>query len=263
MTKQERAEEGGMIAGRVGLTARGVVYCALGVAAVQVAAGGRDQELDRGGALNALARQPLGPLLLWILAAGFAAYALWRFLEAALGDDEPGKRALHAARGVLYLAFTYSAVRLVLGRGDDGDDDDQAKTWSARAMEHGWGRWLVAAVGAACLAYGAYQLWRGLGRKFEEKLRTEKMHGWQRRWLPMLGMVGLTARGIVLGLIGAFFVRAALRFDPDEAVGVDGALHELARQDFGTLALGVVAFGLVAYGLYSFVEARFRDVIGS
>jgi hypothetical protein len=262
MTKQQRAEEGGMVAGRVGLTARGVVYCALGVAAVQVAAGGRDQELDRGGALKALARQPLGPLLLWILVAGFAAYALWRFAEALLGDDDTSKRLLHAARGLLYVAFTYSTIRLLLGR-NDGDNDDQAKTLSARAMEHGWGRWLVAAVGAACLAYGAYQLWRGLGRKFEEKLRTEKMHGWQRRWLPVLGMVGLTARGIVLGLIGAFFVRAALQFDPEEAVGVDGALHELARQDFGTLALVLVACGLVAYGLYSFVEARYRDVIGS
>jgi ABC-type Na+ efflux pump permease subunit len=66
---------------------------------------------------------------------------------------------------------------------------------------------------------------------------------------------------VVLALIGLFLVRAALDFDPNKAVGVDGALHQLADRPFGTVALVIVALGLFAYGLFSFVEARWRKVM--
>jgi hypothetical protein len=260
---RDDVEEGAGVAGRAGLVARGLVYCLLAVVAVQVAVGGQARELDRRGALQLLARQRFGAALLSALAAGFLAYALWRFAEAALGRQDWPKRLLHAGRGALYLVFTYTAIRLLLGRSSGTSNDTQAKSWSGRVMEHTGGRWLVAAVGLACVVGGLVLFWRGATRSFEKKLRTQEMRGWQRRWLPLLGTVGHASRGLVLGLIGAFLVRAAIRFDPGEAVGVDGALHQVADRTYGTVALLVVALGLASYGLFSFVEARWRNVIGS
>jgi hypothetical protein len=75
-----------------------------------------------------------------------------------------------------------------------------------------------------------------------------------------VGVVGHMARGVVFGLMGFFLVRAAWQYDPKEAVGLDGALAELLRQDYGDTLLGLVASGLLAYGLYCFVEARYREV---
>jgi len=249
--------------GMAGLTARGIVYCLLAVVAVQVAAGGHDQSLDRQGALHLVARQRVGSILLVALALGFVAYALWRFGEAALGGHEWPKRLLHIARGLLYCAFTYTTVRVLVGSDSGGGGSDrQAKTWSARAMEHTGGRWTVGLAGAVCVAGGIVLCWRGATRKFEKKLRTHEMRPWQRRWLPLLGTVGHASRGVVLGLIGAFVIRAAVRFKPSDAVGVDGALHQVAVRPYGTAALVVVALGLGCYGLYSFVEARWRDVVG-
>ena len=262
MTDTRTAERGAEVAGRFGLVSRGVVYCLLAAVAVQVAFGKRDQELDRQGALRALARQPFGRVLLAALTLGLAGYALWRFAEAALGDDDPPKRLLHAARGVLYAAFTVTSARLVLdGRSGGGSSDRQAKTWSARLLAHTGGRPLVVVVGAALVIAGAVLAWRGFHQKFEKHLRVSDMSPVQRRWLPWLGTVGHTARGVVLALIGLFLVRAAVRFDPQEAVGVDGALHQVAARSYGPAALAAVAIGLGCYGLYSFVEARWRKVM--
>jgi len=41
---------------------------------------------------------------------------------------------------------------------------------------------------------------------------------------------------------------AALQHNASKAVGLDGALRELALQPFGQLLLGIVALGLIAYG---------------
>jgi hypothetical protein len=81
-----------------------------------------------------------------------------------------------------------------------------------------------------------------------------------RRWTTRAGVVGYLARAVVLLLIGVFVVRAALDYDPNEAVGLDGALQKLAHQTFGPLLLGVVAAGITIYGLFYLVRAAYRKV---
>ena len=80
------------------------------------------------------------------------------------------------------------------------------------------------------------------------------------KWGTRVGVVGLLARMVVLGLIGAFLVKAAVEYDPKEAIGLDGALQKLIHQSYGPWLLGLTAAGLVAYGLFCLVEARYRDV---
>src|SRR3954452_8235708 len=110
--------------GRLGLTARGVVYCLVGLLAVQVATGHRRKE-NKDGALEALARQPLGKVLLVALAVGFAGYAAWRLTKAAVGageggkrrgDDAPGlaKRIGNLTAGLIYVSLFATALRLTL-----------------------------------------------------------------------------------------------------------------------------------------------------
>jgi len=70
------------------------------------------------------------------------------------------------------------------------------------------------------------------------------------------------ARGIVFALVGWFLVNAAIDYNPDEAVGVDGALLELAAKDYGPWVLGFVGIGTIAFGLWSMVEARYRKPTG-
>jgi hypothetical protein len=261
--QEDKVEEGVGLLGRFGVASRGVVYCLLGVLAVQVALGDHGEQLDKDGALRAVARQRFGTFLLGAIAVGFAGYALWRFAEAAVADHKWWSRLLYVFRGALYTVFTVTAVRLITGRDSASPkSEDQAKTWSARLMAEDWGRQAVIAFGVGLIVFGAVLAWRGIQRKFEKKLKTSEMSGWQREWLPKLGVAGHTARGAVVALIGVFFVKAAVDFDPQQAVGVDGALHQLAARSYGPIALVVVAVGLVCFGLFSFVEARWRRLLG-
>jgi hypothetical protein len=55
-------------------------------------------------------------------------------------------------------------------------------------------------------------------------------------------------------------VKAALDYNPKDAIGIDGALQKLAHASYGPFLLGMTAAGLVAYGLYCLVDAKLRDV---
>jgi Domain of Unknown Function (DUF1206) len=56
---------------------------------------GRDRErwqgaTSRQGALQSLSHSGFGKLLLFVLAPGFAAYAIWRFVQTVAAKDEEG-----------------------------------------------------------------------------------------------------------------------------------------------------------------------------
>jgi phosphate/sulfate permease len=74
------------------------------------------------------------------------------------------------------------------------------------------------------------------------------------------GVAGHVARGAVFGLVGVFLAKAAIEYDPNEAVGIDGALAKLVQQPYGPWLLGLVAAGLIAYAVYCLVEARYRRI---
>ena len=65
--------------GRFGMGCYGVVHLLVAWLAIQVAFGDSEQA-DQKGAIGALAETPLGPILLWALAIGLFAYAVWQVL---------------------------------------------------------------------------------------------------------------------------------------------------------------------------------------
>jgi hypothetical protein len=127
-------------------------------------------------------------------------------------------------------------------------------------MDWTGGRWLVGAAGVIMLGVALYQGYKGVSRDFLEDSKTEQMSESVKRAFTALGVVGHLSRMVVFGLVGWFLLRAAIDFDPDKAVGLDGALAKLAHASYGPLLLGIVAAGLVAFGCYSLADAKFRKV---
>lgn len=264
----ERAAESPVVEGlgRAGLAARGSLYAIVGVLALQVAAGRTTQRPDKQGALTAVAHQPLGKVLLLVAAVGFAGYALWRLSAAFLdtegdGTDASGwaKRVADLGRGLLYAGFCITALRLVAG--SSGDDRTKEADLTAAVLRAPLGRVAVAGLGLAVIGAGIYNGYRAFSGKYRKKFDTAEMSRRVRRWLPRVATVGLAARAVVFALVGTFLVRAAVRYDPKEAVGVDGALQRLADAPYGPVLLAIVAAGLFTFGLFSFLEARYRRLM--
>jgi hypothetical protein len=251
---------------RWGLVSKGALYILVGAIAAQVALLDQGRLQDRGGALASLADETYGKVLIGALAIGLLGYAFWRLAEAWLGrpleggeEDSAWKRLGLAARGLWYLGLCVLAVSVLVGANESSGSNEEDRI-TARVLDFPAGRWLVGAVGAGVLAAAAFNFWRGFTGRFKKKLKLREMGQTEERVFTVLGGIGHVARGVVFGLIGWFLVRAAYDYDPEEAVGLDGALAKLLSQDYGSALLGVVAAGLIAYGLYCFVEARYREV---
>src|ERR671938_1335297 len=244
---------------RTGLVAKGVSYGLVGVLAVALAVGAGGQATSRQGALQKLASHGFGKVVLALLALGFAAYAIWRFVQA-LADEEWAKRAGYVGRGVIYAGLTASAVKILLGSG--GGQSQTGKAHKTTAMVLSWpgGTSLVGIAGAVIVGVGLWNLYRGLSRKFEDRWRTGEMGEQARKWGGRAGLVGHVARAVVFSLIGIFLVKAAIDYNPKDAIGLDGALRKLADASYGPYLLGLTAAGLIAYALYCFVDACYRDV---
>jgi Domain of Unknown Function (DUF1206) len=258
---------------RTGLVAKGVSYGLVGVLAVALALGGAGgQATSRQGALEKLASHSFGKVMLALLALGFAAYAIWRFVQAVAERDDAddgeakgdakkwGKRAGYVGRGLIYAGLTVSTVKILLGSG--GGQSQTGKAHKTAAMVLSWpaGTWLVGIAGAVIVGVGLWNFYRGVARKFEDRWRTGEMGEQARKWGARAGLVGHVARAVVFSLIGIFLVKAAIEYNPKDAIGLDGALRKLADASYGPYLLGLTAAGLVAYGLYCFVDARYRDV---
>jgi hypothetical protein len=115
-------------------------------------------------------------------------------------------------------------------------------------------------VGLVIIGIGLHACYLAYSAKFREKLNTAQMSHTEDTWITRVGRAGLGARGVVLLIIGWFFLRAARQADPGQSGGLDRALDTLASQPHGRWLLGMVAAGLIAYGIYALAEARYRRI---
>jgi len=250
-------------AGRFGHLAKGVSYALIAILALQVAFGQRGQNEDREGVLREVAGKSFGVFALWVLAVGFAAYAVWRFANAILdrknkGSDAKGlaKRAENGVSGAVYVLSAIAAASLAMGSssGSSGNEDEQ----TAKVMEWPAGRWIVGIVALVFIGYGVMNVWKAKTQKFRRDLNEGSMKASTRRWTTRSGVIGYAARGVVFAIIGWFLGKAAVEYDPQEAIGIDGALAKLTEQSYGTILLALVAAGLLAYAIFCVVQAKYR-----
>jgi hypothetical protein len=248
---------------RAGLAARGGIYAIIGVLAVKLALGDGGKTTNQQGALETLAKQPFGKALLILMAIGLAGYAIWRLLRAAIGhgpeaSDDTKERLAGLASGIAYAMLCVTAVSILIGSGgSSGGGPDKA---TGGVLDWPGGQILVGIAGLVMIGVGFDQGYKGIKKKFLEKSKTEQMSEGLERAFTALGVVGHLARMIVFALIGYFLIRAAIDFDPDKAVGLDGALSTLAHASYGPILLGIVAAGLIAFAAYSVADARYRKV---
>jgi hypothetical protein len=247
---------------RAGLVARGVVYAVIGILALKLALGDGGKATNQQGALKTIADRPFGKTLLVLVAIGLAGYAIWRLVRAAIGhgpeqSDDTQDRIAGLASGIAYAILCVTAVKILIGAGTGSGTPKEA---TGGVLDWTGGPLLVGVAGVALIGVAGYQAYKGLKKKFLENSKTEQMSEKVQRVFTALGVSGHVARAVVFTLIGYGLIKAAIDYDPDKAVGLDGALLKLANASYGPWLLGVVAAGLIGFAAYSVADARYRRV---
>lgn len=260
-------------AGRVAIVTQGLLYVILGLLAVQLASGDQGTKASQRGAIEAVARQPLGRVLLVFVAIGLACHAGWRVLLAVRGEPGPdddgksvAKRAANVGRALIYGSFTVAAVGLAIrgggsssggGSGGSGSGSKEQKS-TAVVLSLPAGRWLVIAVGLGIIAAGAWNVKRAVTRSFLDKLDCSSIAENKERVVEVIGIVGYLARAFCYALVGWFLINAGWQHDSTETENLDGALREFATTNHGTWLLALLAVGLVLFGCFRVIDGLLR-----
>ena len=254
---------------RVGLLAYGLVHVLVAWLALQLAwFGGSGQSADQSGAMATLAKSPVGTPLLWVIAVGLIALAVWQAAEVLRwrsGWSASGKARTKAlqksgkalVKAAIYVGLAVLAIRFATGSGQSSSQQQQQTT--AGVFSWPAGRWLVGAAGLVLIGSGVYHVYKGVTKRFLKEIDTSDASPAALRLVTRLGQVGFPGKGVALAGVGALLVYAAVTFDPSKARGLDGAMRTILDLPFGQILLTLVALGIAAFGVYLFVRARYPE----
>lgn len=259
--------------GRAGWLAKGVVYLVAGILALLIAgkasgwsaaAAAPTKEASPTGALATIAHRSGGALLMWVLAMGMLLYAAWRLVSALLPGGHGAKAAVtrigYLVSAVLYTTFAVTAISLARTANANPNGNTKVTSLSQRLMAHSGGRLLIGVVGAIVIAAGLYRLVKGVRGDVTDELNLSSVPPARRRAIERLGAIGEIGRGLGMGLIGFFLIRAAVTYDAAQATGLDGALRRLATETWGLVVVIVIGIGFAAYGVFCATTFTHREL---
>lgn len=263
---------------RVGWLSKGFVFVLIGVIAIRIATHRWDSDTaaTQTGALKVVASQPLGAILLVIVSSGLIVFMVWNLAQAVVrGSTEIDPLGIAKRIGWFGLGLFYGSVAILglrlasseISSPDDGttaatqqraatDGEANATALTARLLDAPGGRVLALIVAIVVLIVAGYHLRKGLTYGFVDDLDTDDLGDETEHWIGRLGVGGFVARAFVLAVVAFFLAKAAIEFDPRQAVGLDGALRELATVMYGRMLIGLVGAGLMIAGLYDMLTFR-------
>jgi hypothetical protein len=253
---------------RFGMFAKGTVYVILGVLTAMAAFNvGGGKTTSKSGALEFIYQQPFGKILLALVALGLLGYVVWRFIQSIKDPENNGtdtkamlKRIGYFVSALVYALVAFEAGRMVFSNGSSGGSggNSQKQSLVAQILEMPAGQWIVGLIAIAFFGKAIYQFYRSLSGKFARKVQDSELDQRVKSTLRKAGMAGYLARGVVIAIIGYFFLQAALQSNPGEVEGTKGAFQFISSMSYGPWLLGVVAIGLACYGVFMFVKARYQ-----
>ena len=249
---------------RGGFITYGIVHLLLAWLILQVAFRGSKQESDQAGALQQLAGNAFGKVLLVVIAVGMIGLALWQAFEAVIGEsgrqdkEAIAERVLSGIRVIVYGYLAVLAFKVVSGANSSTSNKQQNR--SAGIMAHSGGRWLIGFVGLVVIGVGVGMVVNGVTKRFERRLDTQRMKPAVRKSTRRLGIAGYAAKGVAYAIAGILVISAAVTYDPEKAGGLDSGLKTLAGHQWGVWLLVLIGLGFAAFGVFCFSQARYRRV---
>jgi hypothetical protein len=251
---------------RLGFYTKGFLFIVIGILGVMVAIGEKGGELaDPTGALARVATLDFGRILLMIFIAGALGHGFWNILRGTADVDNAGKkwpgivkRGIAVGVGIFYVYLAFSATNILITENFTVRGGEIQRTIAELFLALPLGEVLLFLIGLITIGAGFHECYSGISGKYQENFRLFTLGKNELRLVKFLGVLSFTARALIFWLVGYFFISAAIHYNPNEAIGIDGALAILAQTYYGKTILFITAAGLVCHGFLSLYEARFR-----
>ncbi|WP_058305946.1 DUF1206 domain-containing protein [Gracilibacillus massiliensis] len=247
---------------RSGYIAKGIVYILVGVLSVMAAVGVGGQTTDGSGAIAAVANEPFGNVLVWIIAIGLIIYGGWKIVQFFKGpsrENNKGKdvimRITYLVSASIYLSLAYKSFSMLLS-----NQSSSSSSWLSIILDLPLGEWIVFSIGLIIASVGINEIINGYKEKFVDKFKFNEMSKKEIKLGKKVGRIGLIARGITFLVLGFFIMATGFTKDLQVEAGLDGALQKIAQQPFGQWMLGLVAIGLVLYGVFQIMKGKNRNM---
>ena len=241
---------------RLGYAARGLTYILLGVLALGTSGKARD---GAKGVFDYLQGMPLGTPLLWIVALGLLAYALFKLMSGIANLENYEANAMGAAKrvgqvvsGVLHLLLAYAAYKFATGAKTTSAEGGGEGAMAQPVLDFELGPIVIGLAGAGMLVAAVMQAKHAATGDFMKHIA-----GHAPRAVEAIGRAGHAARAVVFVIIGWSLMRGAWFANENAVKGLGEAL--LSLRDNG-LVYTLVAIGLLMFGAFSLVTARYRII---
>jgi hypothetical protein len=250
-----------------GCIATGIIYGAIGVIAMLSFLKIRHGGADESSILAILDDYLIGKIFIWIILLGTVAYIAWRFYETitdpyGYGKEVKGiaKRTGVALSTVADLLIVYAAVRVLLGNYNYQADGQPIaeRDMVSHLLQWKQGKWLVMSIGVIYAATAVVQLLYGITRGYKERVDIDHFPPAVRHTVHVLAWLGYGARGLILDIIGFFFIKAAWWEEPRYIVNTDKAFDFIGDR-IGHVYFVIVAIGTICYGLFMVAQGFSYD----
>lgn len=249
-----------------GCIATGIIYAAIGVIAILSFLKVRHGGADESSLMAILAKYLIGKIIIWIILLGTLCYIVWRFYETITdpydyGKDWKGliKRGGIALSTIADILIIYAAVRILLGAGHiQPDGQPQEERAMVQKLLSDQGQWPVIGIGVVYLVTALIQLWYGVTRGYRERVNIERFSSFFRHIVHGVAWAGYAGRGIILGIIGFFFVKAGITENARHIVNTDKAF-DFIGDNVGHVYFILVSIATICYGLFMFAQGAAYD----
>lgn len=244
----------------LGCISTGLLYTAIGIIAILSLLQFKDGGASKNSLFAYVQDLPGGGVIIWAILLGMLCYIIWRIYESFRDPYHYGSSWKGLARrtgiGLSSLAdalIAYSALVVLLGYANysKNGDPDQKREMTANMLDYAWGKWLVVGLGALIAVTAAVQLFYGITRGYRERLDIVRFSGKKKSAIFFLGFTGYVARGVILGIIGYFFIKSGILKDSEYVVNTDRAFNFIGDH-IGKIPFAIVAIGIICYGLFMF-----------
>ena len=220
------------------------------------------QKAGSGSALDFIAQQSFGQILLVLTALGLIGYVFWRWYQAFADPKNNGtdtkaivKRLSYFGSGVFYGILAYSALQRALGNGGSGSGSNSL---FQKIFSSDYAMTFAIVIGIILAGKAIYEFYQAYSGKFREEVDEAGLDHKAQEVVIKSGKVGFTARGIVVGIMAFLMFRAAFSGNLQEVSKTDAFSY--LQNEFGTVVMGIIALGLLAYGVFMIIKAKYSSL---